>query len=185
MTHLYICIYIYIYIERERERERERGVHTHLYICIYLESTGAAPGLLQPHPTCMDAACGGQHRWPLVCAMAPFFFFVCGFAPIWVEFDCIGRNLPKHAEKGRIRLKPALNHSEILVKKKKKCKTHRFELWSSLPTASLIISLSVSPLSLPNLRSFTQKSESLLCLIAQAHSSSLGLNLSVMECFSF
>ena len=115
LVHMHIYIYIYI----ERERERERGVHTHLYICIDLESTGAAPGLLQPHPTCMDAACGGQHRWPLVCAMPPFFFFVCGFAPIRVEFDCIGRNLPKHAEKGRIRLKPALNHSEILVKKKK------------------------------------------------------------------
>ena len=62
MMHDDTLVHMHIYIYIERERERERGVHTHLYICIYLESTGAAPGLLQPHPTCMDAACGGQHR---------------------------------------------------------------------------------------------------------------------------
>lgn len=38
------------------------------------------------------------------------------FAPIQAESDHVGRWL-KHAEKGRMRLKPVLNQAEILVKK--------------------------------------------------------------------
>ena len=43
--------------------------------CQILESTGAAPGLLHPHPTCTDVACGVRCCWLCIRAVSGFFFF--------------------------------------------------------------------------------------------------------------
>ena len=159
-------------------------------------SRAAAPA---PAPVPDTAPCAVRDIADHVFVLHWFFFFLlvfrfpptcvdsCWFGPNWIVL-VDGWNWLKQAKKGWIRLKTALNQAKIIVKiinKKKLCKTLCFELWSSLPTTSLVISLSVSPLSLINPRPLTQKSESLLCLTDQAHSSSLGLNLSIMECLCF
>ena len=195
----------YMTSENHMSRRAEQISVTDLLCLIYLPlphlwKHGCGP---HPHLTRTDVAYDGRRRWLHVCAASLFFFFffICGFAPIQVKFTSnradsrqFGPNRMVSAN-DRNWLKSALNQVEILVKIKIKINYAKLTIlnFEALCLLPLSLSHSLSPLSHSLTHGHSLRSQNLsfaslpkLTLhLSVSISSSLGLNLSIMECFSF